>query len=148
MRRLRWLWLLVIAGAVHAQAPRPPDTRGAIVCTFDGQGSALVAGAKFDIWVPFGGRIFAASMLADQSGSAVVEIRKCTYAQYDAGSTHPVTDDKINASAPLTISSDTKSTDSTLDGWTTSFTTGDCFEFYLSSADTIQRLTITVFTQR
>ena len=76
-------------------------------------------------------------MLADQSGSAVVDIWKDSYANY------PPTDaDTITAAAVPTISAATKSQDSTLTGWTTSITAGDILGFNVDSAATIERLTL------
>ena len=76
-------------------------------------------------------------MLADQSGSAVVDLWVDSYANY------PPTDaDSITASAVPTITSSTKSQDSTLTGWTTSVTAGDILGFNVDSASTIERLTI------
>jgi hypothetical protein len=108
----------------------------------DGGGSVLTTGVKGYIKVPFGGTINAVFLLADVSGSIVVDIWKCTYTQFDAGSTHPVTGDKITASAPPTISSATKATDATLTGWTTTFATNDVFAFNVTSVTTIKRVTV------
>jgi len=94
--------------------------------------------------VPFVGVLSQVDMVADRSGSIVLELWKCTYAQFDAGGTHPVAADKISASTPPTISSGTKSTDSTLSGWTTALTAGDVIAFNVTSAATIQRLTVTL----
>jgi hypothetical protein len=135
------------SGTLVATASLPIKT-GAIVCVFDGNGSAIQTGAKFDISVPYTGTITAATMLVDQSGSIVVEVRKCTYAQYDAGATHPVTGDKINSSTPPTISSATKMNDTTLASWTTAFSADDIFEFVVNSATTVTRATLTLKTSK
>jgi hypothetical protein len=108
----------------------------------DGSGAVITTGTKGYLKSPFGGTITKATLLADQSGSIVVDVWKCTYSQFDAGGTHPVSGDKITASAPPTISSATKSTDSTLTGWTTSFSTDDVFAFNVNSVTTCQRVTI------
>lgn len=62
---------------------------------------------------------------------------KDTYANYP-----PVDADSITASAPVTISSATKSQDSTLTGWTTSISAGDVLGFNVDSITTCQRVTI------
>lgn len=114
----------------------------AIPFVIDGGGVAITTGSKGYIGpMPTAGTITKATLLADQSGSISIEVRKCTYANFDAGSTHPVTGDKISASAPMTLSSAVKSQDTTLTGWTTSFSAGDIIEFYVSSAATVQRVT-------
>lgn len=113
---------------------------GGIMVEIDGGGSTITTGMKGYLGpMPFAGTITQSTLLADQSGSIVVNIYKCTYSQFDAGSTHPVVGDKITASAPPTISSATKSQDSTLTGWTTSFSAGDIFAFNVDSVTSIQR---------
>jgi hypothetical protein len=92
--------------------------------------------------VDFAGTIQANTLLADQSGSVVVDIFKCSYADFDASVTHPVVGDKITSSAPPTISSAAKSTDTTLTGWTTAFAAGDVFGFNINSCTTITKVTL------
>jgi hypothetical protein len=105
----------------------------------DGGGSAITTGIKGYLEIPFDCQIVAGRMLADQSGSAVVDIWKDTYANY------PPTDaDSITAAAPLTISSAIKSEDTTLTGWTTVCTAGDIIGFNVDSASTIQKLTVSL----
>ncbi len=108
----------------------------------DGGGSAITTGVKGDLEIPFACTIQRATLLADQSGSIVVDIFKCSYANYDGGSTHPVSGDKITASAPPTISTATKAQDSTLTGWTTSITAGDILRFNVNSITTCTRVTL------
>ncbi len=121
------------------------DLPGEIVVVIDGGGSVITTGLKGYLGpVPFDGTITQASLVADQSGSIVVDVWKCTYAQFDAGSTHPVSGDKITASAPPTITTATKSQDSTLTGWTTAFAAGDIFALNVNSATTIQRATLSL----
>lgn len=116
---------------------------GAILAVIDGAGSAITTGLKGYLGpMPFGGTINQATLLADQTGSIVVDVWKCTYAQFDAGSTHPVSGDKITASAPPTITTDVKSQDSTLTGWTTAFSAGDILAFNVNSVTDIERVTL------
>ena len=97
----------------------------ALEWVFDGAGSVLSSGLQFGLKAPFTGTITAAELIADQSGSIVVDLYKCSYSDYDAGSTHPVSGDSITASAPPTISSVVKAQDSTLAGWTTAISADD-----------------------
>lgn len=117
---------------------------GSIEIVIDGGGIAITTGLKGYLSLPFAGTITEAKLLGDQSGSIVVDVWKCSYAQYDAGSTHPVAGDKITASAPPTISAATKSQDTTLTGWTTAFLAGDILAFNVNSAATIQRATLSL----
>lgn len=107
----------------------------AITLAIDGGGSAISTGIKADIYVPYACTITAVTMLADQSGSIVVDIWKDAYANYP-----PTIADTITASAKPTISTATKSTDSTLTGWTTSISAGDTLRFNVDSAATVTRL--------
>ena len=99
--------------------------------TFDGGGLVLVAASKVRVRVPFACTITAATIVADQSGSAVVDIWKDTYANYP-----PTVADTITASAKPTLSSAIKNTDSTLTGWTVALAAGDWLFFNLDSITT------------
>lgn len=99
----------------------------------------ITTGIKGDLYIPFACTISAVTMLADQSGSIVVDIWKDSYANF------PPTDaDSITASAVPTISSATKSQDTTLTGWTKSISAGDILRFNVDSVSTITRLTLTL----
>lgn len=105
--------------------------------TVDGGGAAITTGVKGYRSFSVAGTITKVRMLADQSGSVVIDIWKDTYANYP-----PTVADTITASAKPTISSATKSEDSTLTGWTTSVNAGDVFGFNVDSASAITRVTL------
>lgn len=109
----------------------------AISYTIDGGGSTITTGIKGDLQVPFACTITRATLLADQSGSIVVNVWKDTVANYP-----PTVADKITASAPPTITTATNSTDATLSGWTTSITALDTLRFNVDSVTTITRVTL------
>ena len=112
---------------------------GTIQYVIDGGGDAITTGIKGDLEIPFACTITAATALADQTGSIVVDIWKDTYANY------PPTDaDSITAAAPVTISSATKSQDTTLTGWTVSVTAGDTLRFNVDSVSTVTRCVISL----
>jgi hypothetical protein len=106
---------------------------------FDGGGSVITAGTTVDVIIPVAMTITSWTMLADVSGSAVVDLWKDTYANYP-----PTVADKITASAPPTITSAIKNQSSTLTGWTTLVSAGDIIRFNVNSATTITRLTISI----
>jgi hypothetical protein len=108
----------------------------------DGGGSAITVGMKGYLVVDFPCTISQSTLLGDQTGSIVVNIFKCTFAQFDASVTHPVAADKITANAPPTISAATKAQDSTLTGWTTAINAGDILAFNVDSVATVQRATL------
>lgn len=98
-------------------------------------GSVLTAGIKADIYVPFSGTIIGVTLLADQTGSVVLDVWKKAYANYP-----PLLADTITASAKPTLSSAVKYRDTTLTGWNTSISAGDCLRLNFDSAGTITRL--------
>jgi hypothetical protein len=111
----------------------------AIEVVLDNAGSALNTGVALDLEIPFDCTINGVTMLADQSGSVVIDIWKDTYANY------PPTDaDSITASAVPTITTATKSQDNTLTGWTTSLSEGDTLRFNVDSVTTITRVTLSL----
>lgn len=78
----------------------------------DGGGAPILAGIKGDIIVPFACTITRATLLADVTGSIIVQIWRDTYANFP-----PTVADAIYASAPPTLTSADKSQDSALTGW-------------------------------
>jgi hypothetical protein len=103
----------------------------------DGGGAAITTGQKGHIEIPYACTITSVKVLADQSGSIVVDIWKDTYANF------PPTDaDSITSSAPPTLSSAQKSSDSTLTGWTKSISAGDILAYNVDSASTVERVTV------
>lgn len=93
--------------------------------------------------VPYAATIDSVFLLADVSGSAVVDIQKDTYTNYP-----PTSADGICASAKPTLSSSQKYSDSTLTGWTTSVAVGDILRVYLESAATISSIAVTINLRR
>ena len=120
-----------------------PVTKAASVATLtfiiDGGGSAITTGIKGDLTVPFACNINSATLLADQSGSIVVDVWKDTYGNYP-----PTVADTITASAKPTISTATKATDSTLTGWTKAIAEGDTLRFNVDSITTVTRVTLSL----
>lgn len=114
---------------------------------FNNGSSALVAGDFIDIVAEYACTINQVTLVADQSGSVVIDLRKCTYAQFD-DSTHPVSGDSICASALPTLSSAVKAKDSTLTGWTTSLAAGDIIRAYIVSATTLTKVTMSLKVTR
>lgn len=115
----------------------------ALEFVIDGGGATLTTGIKGDLEIPFACTITQWTLLADQSGSVVVDIWKDTYANYP-----PTVADTITASAKPTITSSTKGQSSTLTGWTTSVSAGDTIRFNIDSVTTIQRVTISLKVTR
>lgn len=128
-------------GAGGFSTPNGPVTYK-IGITVDGGGAVITTGVKGFSSVPASGTIIRARMLADQSGSAVINVWKDVFANYP-----PTVADKITAAAPPTLTAQDHSEDVTLTGWTTSVTVGDVIGFNVDSATTVQRVTLELWIQ-
>lgn len=103
-----------------------------------GGGAEIATGiADGIVEIPFKCDLERIRLLPDQSGSIKIDIWKCTYAQYDAFSTHPVDGDSICGGNEPEIVSTTKFEDSTLSGYTTAFSESDHLAFNVDSVTTI-----------
>lgn len=109
----------------------------AIIAEIDGAGNTITTGVKGDTRVPFDCTILSATLLADQTGSIVVNIWKDTLANYP-----PTSGDKITSTTPPTISGGTNSEDTTLSSWTTTIAAGDTLRFNVDSVTSIGRVTL------
>jgi hypothetical protein len=126
------------AKRLHADATWS-DEYAAICFIIDGGGATITTGIKGDLTIPFACTIMDWTILADQSGSIVVNAWKDTLANYP-----PTVTVKITASLPPTITTATKANSTTLTGWTTAVAAGDVIRFNVDSVTTIQRATITL----
>lgn len=98
---------------------------------------------EIDIVVPFDCTITGVTLLADQSGSIVVDVWKDTYANF------PPTDaDSITSATPPTLSAAASSVDTTLSGWTTALTEGDVLRFHVDSVSAVTRVTLSLSVLR
>ncbi len=131
---------LVSAGT---SAPTWQSQIGSITYVIDGGGVIYSAGVKGFLQIPFNCTITAVSLLADQTGSTVIDIWKDTYANFP-----PTVADSITGAAKPTITATNKSVNSTLTGWTTTITAGDVLAFNVDSVTSITRVTITLSVNR
>jgi parallel beta-helix repeat protein len=122
-------------------AGRLIGTRRMIRIVIDGGGSAITTGAKqVYVTVPYNGTITKWRLMADTTGSIVVDIWKDTYANFV-----PTVADTITASAKPTLSSAQKNESSTLTGWTTTVTEGDVIEVNVDSVATVTKVVLDLF---
>lgn len=106
--------------------------------TFDGGGSALTSGkVAYLATIPYAGTITAWDIVADQSGSAVIDVWK-------ANAAVPTVANTITASAKPTISSAQSAFGGAITGWTTSVAAGDVFGAHLDSCSTVTSVTLTI----
>ena len=122
----------------NVEAYKAGNTKVMIPFIIDGGGATITTGIKGDLGpFNFACTIDLVSALADQSGSIVVDVWKDSYANF------PPTDaDSITSAAPITISTATKSQDSSLTGWTKTIAVGDILRFNVDSVTSLQRVTI------
>ena len=123
-------------------APQTTLENSAVVMlnfVIDGGGGVITTGQKGFLEIPFNMTITRVTLMADQVGSAVVDIWKDSYAAFP-----PTGADSITAAAKPTITAAQKVQDATLTGWSTSLTAGDILAFNVDSVTTIQRLTISI----
>ena len=119
-------------------------TVGTVTFIIDGGGATITTGVKGYLTIPFACTINEWTLLADQSGSIVVDIWKDTYANYP-----PLVADTITASAKPTITTATKGQSSTLTGWTTTIAAGEVLAFNVDVGVTsVQRVTLSLKVTR
>ena len=117
----------------------PSFNLGSFGITIDGGGSAITTGVKGYVQIPYNGTITGWTILADQSGSIVVDVWKDTFANYP-----PLVADSIAGSEKPTLSSVIKNQDLALSTWTTSVTAGDIIAFNVDSASTVTRVNLSI----
>ena len=106
---------------------------------FDGGGSVLTTGVKHYIPMPYAMTVTGWDIVADVSGSVVIDVWKDTYANFP-----PVVGDTIAGSEKPTLSSAQKNQDLTLSTWTTAISTGDVLGFNIDSATTVTKVWLTL----
>ena len=109
----------------------------------DGGGSAITTGQKGHIEIPFACTITGWTLVADQSGSIVVDVWKDTYANFP-----PTVADTITGSEKPTLSSVQKNQDLTLTTWTTAVSAGDILAFNVDSVATATRVTLSIRAEK
>lgn len=109
----------------------------------DGGGSVITPGIKGYLEIGFNCIIEQVTLLADQTGSIVIDVWKDFFVNYP-----PSDADSITAAAVPTISSDTNSRDQLLVGWTTTIAAGDIVGFNVDSVTTHQRVTISILCRK
>lgn len=115
------------------------ENRRTIYLVLDGGGQTITTGVKADVRVPYTGTITGWEIVANASGSIVIDVWKDTYANFP-----PTVADTIAGTEKPTLSSATKNQDTSLSTWTTSLTAGDWLRFNVDSATTVQRVALAI----
>jgi hypothetical protein len=97
--------------------------------------------------LPYDCNVIRVTMLADQTGSIVIDIWEDTYAAFDAGTL--VDADTIAEAELPTISNEQAFQDETpLGGGVISLTAGNILAFHVDSCTTIERCTISLIVEK
>lgn len=118
----------------HAAATRTVT----ITYVIDGGGSAITTGVKGFLEIPFAVTVTGWTIVADQSGSIVVDVWAEDYANFP-----PTVDDTIAGSEKPTLSTAQKNQDLSLSSWT-NIVAGDVLAFNVDSATTVTRVTVSI----
>lgn len=124
------------------------DNRPQYACipvALGGAGVTLVTGEVLGlkVTVPFKCTILRWDLMADQTGSVVVDIWKDTFGNFP-----PANADSITGSAKPTLSSARSNQSSTLTGWTTTINADDVLAFEIESVTTITQCTLNLIVKR
>lgn len=115
------------------------DDKVVINFVIDGGGSAITTGVKGFIEIPFAMTIEGWTILADVSGSVVLDVWKDAYANFP-----PTLADTIAGTEKPTLVSVQKNQDLALTTWTTAVAAGDIIAFNVDSATTVTHVTVAI----
>lgn len=116
----------------------PSTTVPTLGITIDGGGSVLTTGTKGYIVCNKAGTIDRWDIIADQSGSIVMDVWKA------ANPSIPTNANSITGTEKPTLTAAQIASDTSLTTWTTSVAVGDVFGFEIESVSTITRVTLTI----
>lgn len=115
----------------------PNPVHSTLLITLDGGGSALTAGTQRAVAIKYPCTIVGWTLLADQSGSLVLDLWASDYASYP-----PTVGNTITASSKPTLSSATHNADIQLVGWKRGVKPGDTLMCHIDSASTVTWATL------
>ena len=134
--------MMSVPFALYAQTSGNTNapTKSRFGITLDGLGDVITTGSKGFTQVPYNGTITGWTIVSDQAGSIVVDVKRSVYSAF------PTTSSIAGTCLP-TLSSAQKNRSTTLSGWgNTAITAGDMFEFVVNSATTVTRATLVIET--
>lgn len=108
-----------------------------ITFIIDGGGAVITTGEKGYVEIAFRMSIRGWTVVADQSGSIVVDIWKDSYANFP-----PTVADTITGTEKPTLAAAQRNQDLTLTTWTTTLAVGDILAFNVDSVATVTRVAV------
>lgn len=130
--------LVLILNRLISTAPK-----GGVGITIDGGGSTVTTGDKGYTVVPYDAEIQRWSIVADRTGSCVVDVWKSTYSGFPLSAAN-----SICGNSKPTLTSAQKSQGTSLSGWTTTISAGDIIGFNVDSVSTVQRVNLLLWVVR
>jgi hypothetical protein len=111
--------------------------------TIDGGGSVISTGNKGYVFIPYNCTVTGWTLIADVSGSVVIDVWKDSYANYP-----PTLSDSIAGTEKPTLTSSAKNQNLNPTSWSTAILAGDVIGFNVESATSVKRLHLTINTLR
>ena len=109
----------------------------AVTVVIDGGGATITTGSKGFLVVPVAGTVTQWTVLADASGSIVVDVKRSTYSGF------PTTTSIVGGGGNKPTLSSAQKNQAAPSSWTsTALVAGDVLEFNVDSATTVQRVTL------
>jgi len=116
--------------------PLGPTVNATVEVLIDGSGAAIEAGDKGQVLLPFPGRLDRIRLVADQTGAAVLDIVRSTFAD------PPGSGVSIAGVAKPELDGTASYEDAELDGWTRELEADDVLGVIVEDASGIERLTL------
>jgi len=110
---------------------------GGLNIVIDGGGLGITTGVKMDIEWKFAATIVSWDILADQTGSIVVDVWSAAYSAFP-----PTVGDTIAGTEKPTLSNVAKNQDTSLTSFNTAISAGNIWRINVDSATTVTRVTI------
>jgi hypothetical protein len=134
-----------VTGPTGTTGPTGPAASASIDFVIDGAGSAITTGVKGDLRVPFAGTIDSWTILADQSGTIMIDVWKDTLANFPP----TIADSMCTGKEPYIAPSAAYAEDTTITDWTTDdISAGDVLRFSVASNTSITRATLSLKVTR
>lgn len=128
---------LTVTGTISGGIFSGITSSGSFGITIDGAGSTITTGNKGFVIIPYSGTITSWTIVADQSGSCVIDVWK-------ANNLIPTSSNTIAGTEKPTLTDQQLNSDTNLTTWTSSVSPGDIVAFNVDSATTVTRVNLSI----